>query len=346
MDRKSQKVCVTGASGFVGSQIVFDLLEAGYEVHGTVRDPSNLEKYGFLLQFPGAEERLTLHEGRLREAHSFEAAMEDCTSCIHTASPYALDVKNPLSDLVEPAVEGTKNVLNAAHKAGVRRVVVTSSMAAITDEPESDRVLTEEDWNEKSSVERNPYYFSKVEAEKAAWRFAESMDDVDLVTINPFLIIGPSKSPSLNTSNQILVDLLSKEYPGIISLTWGMVDVRDVSRAHLLALSSETAKGRFICVDNRISMKEVVELLAANGYGKKYSLPRLDLACSAGDVATKVFSFFQPKGTGSYLRTHLGRVPQFDSSKSKEVLGLEYRSIEESILETIRDLEQWGHLKA
>ena len=345
MATEETTVCVTGASGFVGSRIVLDLLDRGYQVHGTVRDPSNTEKYGFLLDLPGADERLTLYRGQLLEEGCFDEAMQGCRYCIHTASPYVLDVDDPQADLVDPAVQGTENVLTSALNAGVERVVVTSSMAAVTDEPDGDHVLTEDDWNEKSSLERNPYYLSKVEAERAAWRLAKEHDELDVVVINPYVVIGPSVSPSLNTSNQIFVDLLNKEYPGIVSLTWGMVDVRDVSLAHLEAMERDEAEGRFLCVEHTITMEEVVKLLKEHDYGEKYSLPSLNMACSVGDFAAKIFSYFQPSGTGSYLRTHLGKVPRFDSSKSRDVLDLDYRPVQESILETVVDLEKWGHLK-
>ena len=337
-------VCVTGASGFVGSRIVADLLEKGVTVRATVRDPSNTEKYGFLQDLPGAQGKLTLHAGKLLEAGSFDEAMTGCDYAIHTASPYALDVKDPQRDLVDPAVEGTENVLKSAQKAGVKRVVVTSSMAAITDEPDSDRVLTEEDWNEKSSLERNPYYLSKAEAERAAWKFNEAHDDLEVITINPYLVIGPSLTPSLNTSNKVFVDILGGEYPGVMSITWGIVDVRDVSQAHIKAMENDEAAGRFICVDHTVGMDEVVALLKEKGYGEGYKLPKFDMACKAGDFAVRLLSYFQPGGTGSYLRTHIGRVPQFDCTKSKESLGLKYTPVEKTILDTVEDLERWGHL--
>ncbi len=344
MSREETSVCVTGASGFVGSQIVADLLEMGYKVRGTVRQPEDREKYKFLFDLPGADENLSLHPGQLLEEGCFKEAMEGCKYCIHTASPYALDVEDPQKDLVDPAVEGTQNVLQCALETGIARVVVTSSMAAITDEPQSEQVLTEDDWNEKSSLDRNPYYFSKVEAERAAWKFADEHDELSVVVINPFLIVGPSITPSLNTSNEIFVDLLGGEYPGIINLTWGMVDVRDVSEAHIRAMENDDAQGRFICVEHTVSMKEVVELLSDEGYGEDHKIPNLNMACTAGDYAVRLFSYFQPSGTGTYLRTHIGKTPNFDSSKSREVLDLNYRPTKQSILDTLEDLQRWGHL--
>lgn len=343
MSQNKQTVCVTGASGFVGSRITADLLERGYRVHATVRDPSNTEKYGFLLELPGADKNLELFRGQLLEDGCFDDALADSDYCIHTASPYVLDVDDAQKDLVDPAVQGTENVLQCALKAGVNRVVVTSSMAAVTDEP-GEKVLTEEDWNEKSSLKRNPYYLSKVEAEKAAWRFDEEHDEIDVVVINPFLVIGPSLTPSLNQSNKIFIQLFDGEFPGIVSLTWGMVDVRDVSEAHILAMENDEAQGRFICVDNVANMAAVVDILRETGWAERYKLPKMNLAHGVGDAMVKLFSYLQPSGTGSYLRTNVGRVPRFDSSKSKEVLGLEYRPVEETIVDTVEDMDRWGHL--
>ncbi len=337
-------VTVTGASGFVGSWIVCQLLEKGYRVRGTVRGAPDAEKYAFLRDLDGADEGLELVQGELLTAGSYDEAMEGADYCIHTASPYALDVDDPKTDLVDPAVQGTKNVLEAAKKGGVRRVVLTSSMAAITDEPGGDEVLTEEVWNEKSSLGRNPYYYSKTMAERAAWDFAEDCETFDLVVINPFLIVGPSLTPSLNTSNEIFVNLLDGEFPGIIRLTWGMVDVRDVARAHILAMENDGASGRHLCVHHSIDMRELVELLHELGYGDDYSLPGLNLANPIGDFAVKLFSYFESAGTGSYLRTHVGRVPRFDDSKIRAELGLEYLPLQETIGDTLADLKHHGHL--
>ncbi len=264
---------------------------------------------------------------------------------IHTASPYTLDAKDPQRDLVDPAVQGTENVLSACKKAGtVRRVVLTSSMAAITDEPEGDHVLTESDWNTRSTLERNPYYLSKTLAERAAWAFVErERPRFDLVVINPFLIIGPSIGPSLNTSNQLFVDLLKGTYPGVMNLTWGFVDVRDVAEAHVRAMENDAASGRYVCAGETIAMRPLVELLESSGWGRGNKLPKLGMDCAAGDFAVKVSSYLQPKGVGSYLRTHVGRVPRYDTSKIQRDLGLRFRPVSESVLDTLADLATWGH---
>jgi dihydroflavonol-4-reductase len=350
-------ICVTGASGFIGSRVVEQLLARGHRVRATVRNPDKTADVRHLTGLPGAADRLELVKAELLTPGSFDAAVAGCEWVVHTASPYVLHAKDPQKDLVDPAVQGTENLLEACVRArSVRRVVQTSSMAAITDEPDSERMLTEADWNDKSSLDRNPYYFSKTLAERAAWRFVYGTDSpepglaskvgFELVVINPFLVVGPSLSPTINTSNQMFIDMLAGTYPGIMNLTWGFVDVRDVALAHVLALETENASGRYICANTTMPMRELVELLDKHGWGEGRKLPKMGLDCGIGDYAVRLSSYLQPKGVGSYLRTHVGRVPRFDHGKIVRELGLEFRPLDRTILDTLEDLQTWGHLPA
>ena len=343
----SAPVVVTGAAGFVASHVVRELLARGYQVRGTVRDLAREAGFAHLRRLPGAAERLELVAADLLDASAFARVVAGATHVVHTASPYALDVKDPQRDLVDPAVQGTRNVLDAARAGGaVRRVVLTSSMAAITDEPDGEHVLTEADWNTRSTLTRNPYYLSKTLAEREAWKIVEEEGaPFELVVINPFMVLGPSLSPAINTSNQLFVDLLAGTYPGIMNLTWGFVDVRDVATAHVLAMEAPEARGRHICAAATISMREVVELLARSGFAD-HKLPRRGLDCALGDHVVKLSSYFQPRGVGSYLRSHVGRVPRHDNSKIQRELGLQFRPVEQTILDTMQDLAAWGHLPA
>jgi dihydroflavonol-4-reductase len=339
-------VLVTGASGFIASRIIEELLAHGHRVRGTVRSLKKEKELAPLRGLPGAPERLELAEADLLTDSAFDEAARGMDAVLHTASPYVLDAKDPQADLVDPAVKGTRNVLGSAARAGsVRRVIVTSSMAAITDEPESDHVLTEADWNTRSSLDRNPYYFSKTLAERAAWEFVEKeKPGFDLVVINPFLVIGPALSPAINTSNQMFVDLLKGTYPGVMNLTWGFVDVRDVADAHVRALENPQARGRYITAGETIAMRDVVDLLVKNGWDKGHKLPKVGLDCAVGDFAVRLSSYLQPKGVGSYLRTHVGRVPRYDTKKIRSELGLSFRPVATSILDTLEDLARWGHI--
>ena len=207
-------------------------------------------------------------------------------------------------------------------------MVVTSSMAAVTDEPDSDHTLTEADWNVKSSLDRNPYYYAKTLAEKSAWDFmAQRKPFFDLVAINPFMVVGPSLTAALNTSNRIFVDLLKGTYPGILSLTWGFVDVRDVADAHVRALGTPSAHGRYLCAGDTLSMRGLVALLAENGYAG-YRLPKRPLDTASGNLLVRLLSFTQAPGVGSYLRSHVGRVPKYNTAKIRTELGISFRAVE------------------
>jgi dihydroflavonol-4-reductase len=339
-------VAVTGASGYIASHLIAQLLAEGYQVRGTVRSLKKEESFAHLKKLSGAAERLELFEAELLAEGAFDQAFQGAEFVFHTASPFSMNVKDPQKDLVDPAVRGTLSALEACVKAGtVRRVVLTSSMAAITDEPDSNHTLSEKDWNSKSTLDRNPYYFSKMLAEKEGWNFIEQKKpNFDLVVINPFLVIGPSVGPTVSESNQMFLDLLSGTYPGIMNLAWGFVDVRDVAKAHILALQP-SAKGRYLCAADTVAMREVVEIMSKSGFDK-YKLPKLGMDCTIGDYAVKLSSYMQPKGVGSYLRTHIGRVPKYDNSKIKNELGLAFRDVRSTIVETLADLGAQGHIPA
>jgi dihydroflavonol-4-reductase len=254
-------------------------------------------------------------------------------------------VEDPQTQLVDPAVKGTTNVLESCDKTGsIQRVVFTSSMAAISDETRTDVVFSERDWNEKSSLTRNPYYYSKMLAERAAWQFMEENPRFDLVAINPSVVIGSSLCPSLNTSNRIIRDLMAGQYPAIMNLSWVFVDVRDVAKAHALAMTRQEASGRYLCANSTLSMRKIVQLLKRNGYSD-FAFPRIELTSKLADAFVRAASYTYPRGTGSYLRTHIGKAMRFDNQKIQGELGIEFIPVEQSVLDTVEDLLRWGHLK-
>lgn len=336
-------VAITGASGFIASHLVQQLLGKGYEIRGSVRKEK--ADYHFLTSLKGASSLLTLHKAQLLKEGSYDDMVRGCEVVHHTASPYSLTVNDPQKDLVDPAVKGTLNVLKACAKSKtVKRVVLTSSMAAMTDEPQEGYVYTEKDWNEKSNLERNPYYYSKVLAEKAAWKFVEDeKPGFDLVTINPFLVIGPAKTQTLNTSNAVIANALNGTYPGIVKLAWGFVDARDVAAAHILAMETKDAKGRYLCANKTLTLDELVKIIKEAGFSD-YKLPKLRMDGGFGNTLLKISSYFQPKGVRTYLQTHIGKIPSFDNTKIVSELKMEFRPIEETIKETVEDLIFWGHL--
>jgi dihydroflavonol-4-reductase len=338
-------VFVSGATGFIAAHTIAQLLASGHRVRGSVRSIANTHALAPLKQLAGAADRLELVEADLLAPDAFADQLDGCDVVLHMASPYQLDVKDPQRDLVDPAVRGTEAMLTACAKTpGIKRVVVTSSMAAVTDEPDERHVLTESDWNTKSTLTRNPYYLSKVKAERAAWDFVEARRLAwDLVVINPFLVMGPSLTSSLNTSNKVVADLLKGVYPAILSLTWGIVDVRDVADAHIRAMDALSAAGRYLCVADTITMRRLVSHLRANGYDK-YRLPTFGLDNGPGTVIARLAAYAQASGVRQYLHTHLGRGLRFDNTKIRTDLGMTFRPVEQTVLETAADLLKWGHV--
>ena len=338
-------ICVTGATGFVAGAIVQELVENGYSVRGTTRDPERAWRERHITGLPGADEQLDLVAADLMTPGAFDKVVEGCEYVIHTASPFVTDVADPYSDLVAPAVNGTLSVLKACHASGgVKRVLVTSSFAAVTDEPDG-RLLTEEDWNTKSTLKRNAYYLSKAEAERSAWRFMEeSKPDFDLVVLNPPFVLGPSLIPGLNTSARVLAGLTSGLWPGIVGLQWVIVDVRDLAVAHRLAIEVPAASGRYLTGAGVRTMREVVELLRINGWAERYRLPSIPLDNAVGNFLVRFAGNFQKVGARSYLKTHVGGVFKMDNSKIRRDLGIEFRDPDQTVLDAMADLERWGHL--
>jgi dihydroflavonol-4-reductase len=337
----AKTVCVTGASGFIGSYIVKNLLENGYKVKGTVRNVQNMEKNRYLSELPNAQDNLTFHEADLLVEGSFDAAVKDCDYVLHVASPYEIDVVDAQRDLVDPAVQGTRNVLEACKKSAMlKKVVITSSVSAITDEPINGKVYTEDDWNDKSSLTRNAYFYSKVVAEKLAWKFLEEEEKLhfDIAVVNPYFVIGKelNKPQVLNESHQMLGRIFSFEFPGILDLAWGFVDVRDVAEIHRLVMENPEAKGRFIACHSTHKMREVVQMFQ-EFYPKRW-LPFLPFDNWFGSQIVKMIVWLtKGKGASDYTKTHLGRMAMMDNSKSKNVLNFEYRDI----WETLRWTTDW-----
>jgi nucleoside-diphosphate-sugar epimerase len=267
----SAPVLVTGATGFVAGWLVKGLLEAGATVHAAVRDPANAGKRAHLDALaqtsPGTIEYF---KADLLSAGSYAAAMDGASVVFHTASPFTLRVKDPQKELIDPALAGTRNVLEEATRTrSVQRVVVTSSVAAIyTDAAECaeapNGILTEDVWNTTASLDYQPYSYSKTLAERAAWTIAEAQSNWDLVTVNPSLVMGPAIG-GRPTSESFAIMRAAGEGDfrhGAPRIAMGFVDVRDVARAHLAAAYTPGARGRHIVSGHNGSLFDAVQLPA------------------------------------------------------------------------------------
>lgn len=264
MSTGDKVVCVTGGSGYIASWLVKLLLQRGYTVKATVRNPDNLKKTQHLRALKGAKERLHLFKADLLEEGSFASAVNGCEAVFHTASPVLLSASDPQSELVDPAVRGTLNVLRACAKLpSIKRVVITSSMAAVvyTGRPLTSGVVLDETWFSNPAICEESklwYQLSKTLAEKAAWDFTNEKG-IDLVVINPGHVIGPLLQPTVNLSAEIIPNLIKGVQ--LPFKYFAFVDVRDVALVHILALENPSASGRYCLVGETIHHHDVLKLL-------------------------------------------------------------------------------------
>ncbi|XP_075645424.1 phenylacetaldehyde reductase-like isoform X1 [Castanea sativa] len=258
-------VCVTGASGYIASWLVKHLLQRGYTVRATVRDTNDPKKTEHLLSLDGAKERLQLFKADLLEEGSFDSAVDGCQGVFHTASPITFTASDPQSELIDPAVKGTLNVLRSCAKVhSIKRVIVTSSMTAVmfNKKPLTPDVVIDETWfSDPVACEelKQWYMIAKTLAEEAAWTFAKE-NGIDLVTINPGFVIGPLIQPTLTFSLEGFLKIIhgTQTFPDGI---YRLVDVRDVANAHIQAFENPAASGRYCIVGGVTHYSEIFKIL-------------------------------------------------------------------------------------
>lgn len=335
-------VLVTGAGGYVGSWLVARLLEGGFDVHGTVRDPGDPRRTRHLHRAAAdAPGRLTLFAADLLRDGSFDAAMAGCRLVFHTASPFvARGVRDPVRDLLKPAETGTRNVLGAAGRTPeVRRVVLTSSVAAVYgDAVELARTGTgrfdESHWNRTSGPRHQPYSWSKTAAERAAWEIAAGQDRWDLVVVNPGLVLGPALSPDATSESVALMRDFGTGYYrfGAPALEFGVVDVRDVAEAHLRAATRRAAGGRHILVAKSLDLLGIGHILR-DRFGDRYPFPRRllpkPLVLLAGPARGIPLAF---------IARNVGHPLRFDNGRARRELGMSFRPAAESVVDHFRQL--------
>jgi len=239
-------VLVTGASGYVGSEVVVALLAAGHPVRATVRSPAREAELREAVRRSGVDDgEVEVVFADLTTDDGWAAALSGCEEVHHVASPIPFVQPEDPDDLIVPAREGTVRVLRAARDAGARRVVLTSSFAAVGYWPKPGAEFTEDDWTDPDTPGLAPYPRSKAIAERAAWDFVEQEgDDTELVVVNPTFILGPARSPHLVSSLRLLEAMLDGKMPAVPRQRFGIADVRDVADLHLRAMAVPEARGR------------------------------------------------------------------------------------------------------
>lgn len=341
---KSKPVLVTGATGYVAGWLVKRLLEEGLTVHAAIRNPDKKEKTHHLDAIAeNAAGTIKYFKSDLLDEGSYADAMEGCQVVFHTASPFTLDVKDPQKDLIDPAVLGTKNVLDQANKTpSVQRVVLTSSCAAIYSDASEcatypNGELTEEVWNETASLDYQPYSYSKTLAEKEAWKIAKGQDQWDLVVMNPPGIFGPFLNPGATTSESF--NIMKQIGDGTLKmgapkLGIGLVDVRDVAEAHFRGGFMQEANGRNILAAHNSNMLEMAQILNKK-FGDKFPVPNKAvpkwLLMLIGPLVNKAL-------TRKFIRNNINVEWKASNAKVKKDLGMEFRPLEETLVESFQVL--------
>ncbi|XP_020080257.1 tetraketide alpha-pyrone reductase 1 [Ananas comosus] len=316
------KVCVTGAAGFVASWLIRRLLESGYYVTGTVRDPGDGKKLAHLWELEGARERLRLVKADLMEDGSFDNAVMGCEGVFHTASPVYVAGSDPKVEILDPAITGTLNLLRSCKKNPfLKRVVLTSSSSTVRtrDDIDPNLPLDETSWSSVELCEKLQlwYALAKMLAEKAAWEFARE-NNMDLVTVLPSFVVGPSLPRQLCFTASHVLGLLKGEAE---RFSWygrmGYVHIDDVARCHILVYETGSARGRYLCSSTVLDNHELAALLA------------------------KRYPFFP---IPARFEAHYGKQDyKFDTSKL-QYMGFKFKGIEEMFDDCIQSLYTQGHL--
>jgi nucleoside-diphosphate-sugar epimerase len=338
-------VLVTGGSGFIGSYCILQLLDAGHQVRTTIRNLKREPEVREMLKRGGAEpgNRLSFFAADLEKDGGWAEAVAGCDYVLHVASPLPPSVPKHEDELIVPAREGALRVLRAARDAGVRRVVVTSSFAAIGyGHKEQDAPFDETFWTDPSVADVQAYPKSKTLAERAAWDFMKREGGaLELAVVNPVAVFGPVLGPDYSASILLVQKLMDGAVPGCPKLWFGAVDVRDVADLHLRAMTHPAAKGeRFLAIaGDAFTMLDIAKILKSRVGEAARRVPTRELPnflvrlASLADPAVKV------------ILPELGKRKNATGAKAVRFLGWSPRSREEAIVATAESLIKFGLLK-
>jgi len=334
------KVLVTGASGFIGLHTTLHLLQLGYSVCATVRTEVNENNVRETLSRHIDTSHLEFSHTDLLQDHGWQAAVQACDYVIHTASPYPAENPRDERELVIPAREGTLRILRAAQAAGIKRVVMLSTIGAVYDGHEGEnRNFDETDWSDLQKV-RLIYHKSKTLAERAAWDFihsAENESKMEMVAVNPSNVFGPVLDKHYHTSTEWYRTLMRAEVPGVSRTQLDFVDVRDLVDILVKAMSvPEAADKRFICNGASIPLLEFADILQQNFSNRGYRIPNRTLP----DLMVRLLALFIPKVKA--VAGQLQWTYTFSTDQARSVFGWKPRPYKQTILDMAESLIEYG----
>lgn len=337
-----EHVLVTGGSGFLGAHCVLRLLDEGYRVRTTVRSLERVPTVRDMLKAGGTgtsrADTVTFAAADLTSDEGWAEAMAGCDLVLHVASPYPMAAPAHEDDLVVPARDGTLRVLRAARDAGVRRVVLTSSFAAVGyGHPPTDTPFDESSWTDVTNGV-TAYAKSKTLAERAAWDFIDREGrELELSVVNPTGILGPVLGPDYSTSITSVVLLLNRAMPRLPRMTFGVVDVRDVADLHVRALTHPAAAGeRFLATAGMVTLPDMALALKASLGEAARRVPTRTVP----DWLVRLAAVFD--STARQALPMLGRPHRATSAKAERVLGWTPRTTQEAVVATAESVLRLG----
>ncbi|HYK18237.1 MAG TPA: aldehyde reductase [Bryobacteraceae bacterium] len=338
-------VLVTGGSGFIGGHCILLLLAAGHQVRTTIRNLKREPEVRATLKAAGADagDRLSFFAADLEQDAGWKEAAAGCDYVLHVASPFPGTVPKNEDELIVPAREGALRLLRASRDGGVKRVVLTSSFAAIGyGHPQQDAPFDETSWTDPNGSDVMPYIKSKTLAERSAWDFvAREGGALELAVVNPVGVLGPVLGADYATSIALVQRLLDGAVPGCPKLYFGLVDVRDVADLHLRAMANPAAKGeRFIATaGDFVSMLDIAKTLKARMGAAAKKVP-------AREIPNWVVRLVALRDSAAkQILPELGKRKNATNAKAKRLLEWSPRSAEEAIVATAESMVRLGLLK-
>lgn len=329
------RILITGASGFIASHCILEMLNHGYDVRGTLRTLSRGDSIrAMLAKHTDRIDALELAAAELTDEASWIEAAKDCDGILHVASPVPVVQPDDENEVIMPAKTGTLNVLKAARANGIKRVVLTSSTAAVMSGNRDDGTFTDKDWTDLKRTDLSPYIKSKTIAEQSAWEFAKEHRDLELATVNPALVLGPALEADYGSSLEALYLLMTGAYPILPKLGFEIVDVRDVASLHRLAFETPEAAGnRYLCANGFRWFVDIAKTVKAEH--PKLKIPTSEMP----NFIARIASIFL-KEIQQFL-PDLSRTKHVDNAPARAI-GWQPRDVDTAIKDGARSLVELG----